>query len=152
MLTQAKQSTGDFDIWQRPLGDVKEFFEQWRKKATKTDKIPDELWDQVIELSPHYHQSTILSALKITAIQLECYIKYRSSSPKSNLLPHPGSDTKRESAHFVQAIMETPPAADEHINYHDVELTRSNGTTLKIEAISNQDIFKLVNEFIKESP
>lgn len=66
------------------LEDIQQAFTHWRATRGRNRKIPDELWEQTINLLDDYKKSKILTTLGISGAQLKA--KLNSNSKKNNPL------------------------------------------------------------------
>ncbi len=51
---------------EQDLENVRELFEQWRKRRKRGARIPDELWQAAISLFPRYNVNRISRALRLS--------------------------------------------------------------------------------------
>jgi len=124
------------------LSEVKLSFARWRQNPNKSRRIPDELWDQVMGLLPHYPKKKVISALAIGPAQLEQRLKQQSLAPNTCLQSPTPKATPSKS--FVKVITPAPTAPSHGC---DIVLTRANGVTLKVEQLQHSDLIKLIEQF-----
>ena len=130
------------------LDDVKLAFTRWRQSPNKSWYIPEELWNQVVELLPYYPKKKLISALAIGPAQLEKRLK-QSLTPTR---PRPFASKKTPSASFVSFVKAITPTPATPPRGHDIVLTRANGATLKVEQLQHNDLIKLIEQFCEISP
>jgi len=124
------------------LDDVKSSFIRWRRNPNRSRRIPEELWDQVVGLLPHYPKGKVISVLAIGPDQLEQrlqqqHLAFKQSIPKT-----------RQSRSFVKAAA---PYLDPSSIGHDIVLSRANGATLKIAQLHHNDLIHLIEQFCEIS-
>src|SRR5688500_551642 len=101
------------------LDDVKAHFEHWRTTRTKLrERIPQHLWDEVKTLLDRYPLAEITKCLRINAYQIKDNLKIR---PK---------------IHFAEARIDSSTLFTDTIQGYSIELHRTNGVILKINALS----------------
>jgi|SRR5579872_5565164 len=122
------------------LDEVKSHFEHWRATRSKLrERIPQYLWDEVKTLIDRYPLSDITKILRINAYQI-----------KDNLKINP-------KIHFAEARIDSSTLLSHHsissftdkIQSYSVELHRTNGVVLKINALSMVSIQKILSQFME---
>lgn len=118
------------------LESVKVDFLNWRRDAHSGSRIPEPLWDKVIQLLLHHSKSKVLSSLGVSHSQLAQKLKSRQkTSIEQTTIDHT----------FVKAIVAVPTQVT---TCFDVVLTKPNGATLQIQKLSPIDMLKLTEQFI----
>lgn len=132
------------------LKDVQASFRQWRQNPNKSSRIPNKLWEQVIEVLEYNSKSKVLKLLGISYKQLARYLQCHAQPSKSSI----GFDTalKQDTQipTFIKAVVSGPIPPTASISCYDVKLTRPNGSALQIQQVTRVDILKLVDQFVGE--
>jgi hypothetical protein len=122
------------------LDSVKQAFDHWRSHKGHEKRIPDSLWQQVIQLVPHYKQCRILKTLRLTHSQLRRHLEPISSTP---LHPtQPIQPPPQPPSPFVKAFL--PPPADQT---YQVEWQRSDGAQLIIKNLDSAGLTTLIQHW-----
>lgn len=121
------------------LDDVKSHFEHWRStRAKQREKIPQYLWDEVKILIDHYSLADIASVLRMNTGQIKHNLKIK---PKINFI-----EAKVDGFNPFQSsrisILEKEQTCS-------IELHRSNGVVLKINAMPIATIQKIISQFME---
>lgn len=148
------------------LEEVQEHFQQWRReKPAHNSHIPDYLWDQVVHIVEHYHQSDILKHLKITRYQLIAAMKSRKSHQNihstdatnsqeipDNITPDPFIKISMPMTLDPQPTSQQPhspsPTPPTHQNIPQIELIHPNGITMRISAMADHHLSTLMSSFM----
>ena len=120
------------------LKTVKQAFEQWRATRSHQQKIPHDLWQQVFALRDRYKISLILSTININNRQLKNALKEYNQR----------TDSQQKTSLFVNI-----PTTIKTVNPHSlIELSRSDGTTLRFSQIDQPTLMTLLQHFLGEMP
>ena len=125
---------------QLTLDNAIELFAQWRTTRSKQQKIPDELWSIVHNLTGRYPLSTILNKLGLNHSQYRASCSNSTSS--DNAVSFIGLDVETNS--HTQQVLSVKPVNTSC----DIELKKPNGTTLIIHNASEQVLSSLVQSFV----
>lgn len=127
------------------LESLKLDFLNWRRDPHSLSRIPEPLWDKVIQLLSVHSKSKVLSSLGISQAQLEKKLRIRQqfSDGKNNAIDASENQTTNENS-FVKAIFKAPTQSSA---FFDVTLTKPNGATLQIQKLSHTDMLKLTEQF-----
>lgn len=130
------------------LESVKSQFAEWRATYGKGHKIPPALWKAVGELTKSYSYQHIASEIKIGSHRLrkKCALPPQES-PSLSVSP------------FVEVVVPSLSSSDKvpsleprSINSHPstgtLELSRTDGTTLKASGLDNNAFFSLIQNFL----
>ncbi|MBU2714504.1 hypothetical protein [Zooshikella harenae] len=137
---------------------VKAKFEAWRQRPKPRKPFPNALWHDVFRLQAQYKLTRILTTLRLTRAQFmhkravllgepDCLAD--KTSPKSS------SSSASRAAEFISVDL----AATGVVNHQDkvqpaspmvfgVELTRPDGTVLKIHQLPTTAVDALIHQFI----
>lgn len=136
MTTTTQQYSGHLT-----LDSVREAFDHWRSHKGNDNKIPDSLWQQVIQLVPHYRQRQILNTLHISHAQLRRRLpsvpRMPSATPPVQLTPTPQLPSP-----FVKAFL--PPTAEQT---YQVEWQRPDGAQLIIKNLDSVGLTTLIQQW-----
>ena len=115
---------------------VKNEFEQWRNSRPKQGKIPIYLWEMVKPLLNEYPTSMVSRALGLSHSQLK-------------------QNVTEQSVCFVEAVstsnISSPVTSEpKDLSTCDIELNRSCGSVLKINALPISVISSLIPSFLGE--
>ena len=125
------------------LDQVHSHFEKWRSTRECRGHIPPILWDQVSLLIGRYHERDICSKLRISKTRLQSAILEKS-------LPQPAHDTQTAVDFIPLTLSQTPSHSNSHLRDSiAAEILHTNGTTLRIPALSEQQFSNLIHIFIK---
>ncbi|MDE1465985.1 hypothetical protein [Spartinivicinus poritis] len=131
------------------LESVQAKFDAWRQRPGTRRPFPDSFWLDVIALQHHYKLSKILTTLKISRAQLAS--KEQKLTGKTKL----AKKTKTPGKEFIEADfstihVDTRPDFAELCwpNVLSIELTRPDGTVLKVNELSSQAVDELITRFI----
>ena len=128
------------------LKEVSDKFEQWRlTRATKRDKIPVELWQQVLPLVNKYHIGEISKVLRLCGGQ----IKALATKVKKQLQDsHTPVKTTLKPCDFV--AINVPPAIEEIDTPFTgkVEIKRPDGVVILIEHLNQKALTQLLTQFM----
>lgn len=122
------------------LDEVKSHFEHWRATRSKLrERIPQHLWDEVKTIFDRYPLAEIIKSLRINTYQIKDNLKI---SPK---------------IHFAEARIDNSTLLSNYpissytdkIQNHSIELHRTNGVVLKINALSMLSIQKIITQFME---
>ena len=122
-------------------------FEAWRQRSGKRQPFPKAYWRDVIALQEHYKISKILSTLRISHAQL------RVQEQRLNGKAKPAERTDPPVNEFIAVDLsgETAKLAAMESCLPEIlsiELTRPDGTVLKVNALSSQAVDALIAQFI----
>ena len=110
-------------------------FKHWRETRSKQGKIPEALWDKVIQLLEHHSIAELGRVLRLSHEQ----IKAKLSSPQSP-----------KSSAFVELVPPTLKEENHNINLGSkVELKRADGASMVIEHLTESHLANLLNVFIR---
>lgn len=122
------------------LDEVKSHFDHWRATRTKKrERIPKSLWDEVKMLLGRYSLSGITKALSINTGQIKDNIKIET---KINFV---GVQTESPSGSPERHI--TPSLGSKQTC--SIELSRINGTVLKISLLPIESLQKIISQFME---
>lgn len=125
------------------LQKVKQQFVQWRATRTKLEKIPPHLWEAVKPLVSCYSVTRLRAELRLTYRQLQTHLGHELKKA-SFVRPSP----------FVEAsFVPLPPCAsvakeDQSPPGLFLELTRADGTILKINRLETQQWLCVIDRFL----
>lgn len=123
-------------------------FLNWRRDPHSPSRIPEPLWDKVIQLLSLHSKSKVLSSLGISQAQLEkkLMVRQQLSVERMNLFnpqQEPNESTQNKNS-FVKAIFEAPTQPSD---FFDVILIKPNGAQLQIQKLSHASVLKLTEQF-----
>ena len=122
------------------LENAEKDFKQWRDSAKDSWQIPDELWNQVISLLPHYSKQKIANVLSLKIKQINQQIKLREEMLSDNNL--------NEDGNFVEVPVEK--SFKEHLEIqHQITIIKPNGMILKLPKPHHDDMADLMVKFCK---
>ena len=122
------------------LDDVKTHFEHWRTTRTKLrERIPQHLWDEVKTIFDRYPLAEIIKSLRINTYQIKDNLKI---SPKIHFAEAQIDSSTLLSHHPISAFTDK-------VQSHSIELHRTNGVVLKINALSMISIQKIISQFME---
>ena len=131
------------------LESVKAKFDAWRQRPGTRRPFPKAFWRDVIALQKGYKLSKILTALKISRAQLESKERQLTGKVK------PSKKTIAPSNEFIAVNFDNSPQAPlpgvTELNVAEglsIELTRPDGTVLKVSQLSSQAVETLITRFI----
>lgn len=131
------------------LESVKSDFLNWRLDPHRTHQIPESLWNKVIKLLSYYSKTKVLRSLGISYRQLEKKLKscQQFSDEKTNLVnPKKSLEKPTQENPFIKAIFESPVPS---ITCFNVVLKKPNGALLQIQKLSQADLLKLTEQFVR---
>ncbi|MCX4026826.1 hypothetical protein H0A36_26160 [Endozoicomonas sp. SM1973] len=122
-------------------------FEAWRQRPGKRQPFPKAYWRDVIALQEYYKISKILSTLRISHAQLRVQEQRLNGKAKSTerAVPPANEFIKVDFSGETAKSSATESCLPETLS---VELTRPDGTVLKVSAISSQAVDALITRFI----
>jgi len=125
------------------LDQVHGHFQRWRSTREGRGQIPPALWDQVFLLVGRYHETDICRKLHISKSRLQSAILAKS-------LPSQGTQT---SVDFVPlTLLQSLSHSTTHTkDFIAAEILHTNGTTLRISSLNEQQFSNLLHIFIKGS-
>lgn len=119
------------------LNDVKSHFEHWRSTRTKQrERIPQYLWDEIKTLIDRYSLTDITSTLRINTAQIKYNLKIQTKINFAEVRV----DTSNSSQH-------SSPLFSEKEQSYSIELHRTNGVVLKVNALPISFIQKIITQF-----
>lgn len=131
------------------LESVKAKFDAWRQRPGTRRPFPKAFWLDVIALQKDYKLSKILTALKISRAQLES--KERQLAGKAK----PDKKAIAPANEFIavnfDSAQQMPLPEVTELNVAEglsIELTRPDGTVLKVGQLSAQAVETLITRFI----
>ena len=136
MTTTSQQPSGHLT-----LDSVKQAFDHWRSHKGNDNKIPDSLWQQVIQLIPHYRQRQILNTLRISHSQLRRHLDSIPPKP-SGTPPVQSMPSPQLPSPFVKAFL--PPVAEQA---YQVEWQRPDGAQLIIKNLDSTGLSTLIQHW-----
>jgi hypothetical protein len=116
------------------LEEVAQQFEQWRAIRAKRGRIPNELWALVGPLMNQYGHNKIASALKVNNTQL-----------KEHALPFLKNHQQKPTPFVECPLPIMPMFSTENCT---VEITCTNGSTVKINGLTSMQIQSLIPSLI----
>jgi hypothetical protein len=114
---------------------VKSKFDHWRTTRKHRSKIPDELWEYAKLLYPQYRITELCNTLKLSYKDFK--LKLMSSD-----------SAQTESASFTQCVL--PMSFNEDKKDGTLEFIRRDGSILKLNGFSVQNILPIVSLLIRE--
>lgn len=121
------------------LDEFKSHFDHWRATRTKKrERIPKSLWDEVRILIGRYSLSDITKILSINTGQIKDNINIET---KINFV-----EVKTESSSALPERSTTPFLG--HKQTCSIELSRINGTVLKISLLPIESLQKIISQFM----
>lgn len=136
MITTTQQHLGHLS-----LDAVKQAFDHWRSHKGSENKIPDSLWQQVVQLVPHYRQRRILHTLRISHSQLRRRLDSIPKKP-SGTQPIESTPPSQLPSPFVKAFL--PPTAEQT---YQVEWQRPDGAQLIIKNLDSAGLTILIQHW-----
>jgi hypothetical protein len=122
------------------LDEVKSHFDHWRTTRTKKrERIPMSLWEEVGMLIGYYSLSDITKTLSINTGQIKDNIKLETKIDFVEVKNKPLS---------IQHQQITTPFLD-YKQICSIELSRVNGTTLKIGLLPIEALQKIISQFME---
>jgi hypothetical protein len=130
------------------LESVKAQLSQWRATHGKGHRIPLTLWNAVQELTKSYSPQRISSELKIRP---SCLRKKCGISPRNLSLPTSSPFVQVSLPPLSTASPRPIPLEQKYLTYTgSIELTRKDGTSLKVSGLENKSLLSIVQEFLKQ--
>ena len=123
------------------LDDVKLHFDDWRATRTKRGKIPDYLWDKVKSLIGNYSLTAITEALSINTSQMREHLDMTDTASFVEI-----SINKSVSSLPIKKPKSIP---DHKAQTYAIEVHRTNGTILKIAALSVESLNTIITQFME---
>lgn len=126
------------------LDSVKQAFNDWRNKPEREKAIPLDLWQQVVQLIPHYKQRHILKTLRLNHAQLHRHLDsltQPSSDTHSVKQPASVAPPPTPTKAFVKAFL---PTADQT---YQVEWQRPDGAQLIIKNLDSIGLSTLIQHW-----
>lgn len=121
------------------LEEVKSALNKWRlTKKTRSEAIPQRIWDQVKILKRHHTKCQIISTLGIGYTQYREKVEQNSGEPSKNTEPQLVSIPMNGNILAKQNIPQQPP---------QIIMTRPDGLTLSISDFSNEHLSSLISVF-----
>ena len=111
---------------------IKEDFAQWRASRTKIGKIPEYLWAKVLKILEDYPIGEVSKELHLSGGQVVA--KRRQNN-----------DNVLAMSNFVERSL-APVVSRDNIS---VEIKRPDGTTLKIESVSEPSMLQVLSHFMQ---
>jgi hypothetical protein len=124
------------------LDSVKQAFDHWRSHKGNDNKIPDSLWQQVLQLIPHYRQRRILNTLHISHAQLRRHLPSVPRMPEVHTSVQ-STPTPQLPSPFVKAFL---PSAAEQQTYQ-VEWQRPDGARLTVNNLDSAGLTTLIQQW-----
>ena len=110
-------------------------FKHWRETRSKQGKIPEALWDKVIQLLEHHSIAELTRVLRLSHEQIRTKLSCHQS-PKSSA--------------FVELEPLTLKEENNNINLGSkVELKRADGASMIIEHLTESHLANLLNVFMR---
>ncbi|MBU2708464.1 hypothetical protein KCM76_20895 [Zooshikella marina] len=140
------------------LEDVKAKFEAWRQRPKPRKPFPDALWHDVFRLQAQYKLTKILTTLRLTRAQFMHKRALLLGEPDclaEKAPPKPSPSRASMATDFISVDL----AATGVVNHQDnkpsvspmvlgIELTRPDGTVLKIHQLPTSAVDALIHHFI----
>ena len=126
---------------------VQDKFEAWRQRPGKRQPFPKAYWRDVIALQEHYKISKILSTLRISHAQLRVHEQRLNGKAKSAERKDPPANDFI-AVDFSGETAKLPATESCLSDILSIELTRPDGTVLKVNALSSQAADALITRFI----
>jgi hypothetical protein len=125
------------------LDQVHSYFEKWRSTRECRGHIPPTLWNQVSLLIGRYNEKDICSKLRISKTRLKSAILEKSR-------PQPTPDTQTPVDFIPLTLSQTPSHSSSYPRDSiAAEIIHTNGITLRIPALNEQQFSNLLHIFIK---
>ncbi len=124
------------------LDDVKRDFEKWRaSRPNKVGRIPNHLWDKVLDILDYYPVGEVTKVLRLSGGQVSAKRKQRDAC---NLAPKLQANPS-----FVEFNLSSPiPCGNPTTKIHSrIEIRRPDGTVLVIEQLPEQTILQVLTQF-----
>jgi hypothetical protein len=137
MTTTSQQPSGHLT-----LDSVKQAFDHWRSHKGNDNKIPDSLWQQVIQLVPHYRQRRILNTLHLNHAQLRRRLHSVPQMPEA-YPPVQSTPTPQLPSPFIKAFL--PSTAEQHT--YQVEWQRPDGARLTVNNLDSPGLTTLIQQW-----
>lgn len=123
---------------QLTIDSVQSDFQSWRASTTKHSKIPEELWDKVLQLLGRYSVTDIRKKLGVSGSQI---YKRKQKATNTNVLP-----TKQE-LKFMELNI---PAMDALYNAGPrFEIKRTDGMVLTMQELSDSTLLQIFTQFMR---
>lgn len=130
------------------LESVKSQFAEWRATYGKGHRIPPSLWKAVGELTKSYSYQHIASEIKIGSHRL----RKKCALPSQELPSLPASPFVEVAFPSLSSSNKTPSleprGIDSHTSPGTLELTRTDGTSLKVSGLDHKALCSLIQGFL----
>ena len=131
------------------ITDVKQHLEEWRATRRKQGPIPENLWMEILSLIGRYNSSALSRELGLSSQQLKNKMNEVANKEFEQV----------QKAHFASVTVEDGPtvAADDNVVpfnrkhrplNHDVEITRPDGSILKVTDVPQDEVKAIITAFI----
>lgn len=132
------------------LDEVKAKFQHWRDtRSNSRERIPEFLWSEALQLIGSYPAYEITSALGLNHTQLKTKLNEAAQAELNKIgLSNPFIEV---GDHSKAALIDKPPRSEETIlldHAGPVEIKRSDGSVLIIQALPINSIHSLIQAFI----
>jgi hypothetical protein len=125
------------------LDQVQSHFEKWRSTRECRGNIPPALWDQVFLLVGRYPETDICNALRISKPRLQSAILSK---------PLPSQDYQTSVDFVPLTLSQNPLPSDPHMKDSiAAEILHTNGTTLRVHSLNDQQFSNMLLIFMKGS-
>ena len=124
------------------LDDVKRDFEKWRaSRPNKVGRIPNHLWDKVLDILDYYPVGEVTKVLRLSGGQVSAKRKQRDACNLAPKLPANPS--------FVELNLSSPmPCGNTATKLHSrIEIRRPDGAVLVIEQLPEQTMLQVLTQF-----
>lgn len=124
---------------QLTIDSVQSDFQSWRASTTKHSKIPEELWNKVLQLSAHYSVTEIRKKLGVTGSQIRTRKQKKENSKPA-----------KQTVKFMEVnILSIASLHNTHTSGNRFEIKRTDGMVLAMQQLSDATFLQIFNQFMR---
>ena len=128
------------------LETVAEHFEQWRSSKKKRERIPEQLWQEAIDLLNRYGISQVTRTLRLSGSDLNKRRGMTARARRAKLTKT--KDTRRDTAFVEIDPQAVAQSSERNATTSWLELQRPDGLRLRIHPGERRELLTLVDCFM----